>query len=44
MDLDTTALADALAEVDALPLDERAAKIAELHTSLREALDSPNPS
>jgi hypothetical protein len=44
MDLDPTALADQLAEIDSLPLNERAAKLAALHTSLREALDSPNPS
>ena len=44
MDLDPAALADQLAEIDSLPLEERATILAGLQATLREALDSSDPS
>lgn len=44
MDMDPAVLADQLADLESVPLEERAGKLAELQQTLREALDSSNPS
>ncbi len=44
MDVDPAAVADQLADLESVPLEERAGKLAEIQQTLREALDSSTPS